>query len=61
MTDSDNKKTNTTRQSSTSSQPESLEERRADPELLALHGIACPKATLEALRNLDVQLQTPQD
>ena len=59
MTESDNKRTAATSQSTTSAKPEKLSERQADPELLALHGIAGPKArrpegpkaTLEALRN----------
>ena len=61
MTELDNKKATAMSQPTTSSKPEKLSERQADPELLALHGIACPKATLEALRNLDVQPETPQD
>ena len=61
MTELDNKKTDAASQPATSAKPEKLSERRADPELLELHGIACPKATLEALKNWSVQPQTPQD
>ena len=51
MTELDNKKATAMSQPTTSSKPEKLSERQADPKLLALHGIAGPKATLEALRN----------
>ena len=48
MTELVNKKTDAASQTITSPNPEKLNERRAGPKLLALHGIACPKATLEA-------------
>ena len=48
MTELVNKKTDAASQPIASPNPEKLNESRADPELLALHGIACPKTTLEA-------------
>lgn len=61
MTELDNSKTDAASQPTTSPNPEKLSERRADPELLESHGIACPKATLEALRNWGAQRRISQD
>ena len=61
MSESNSKKTTAMSPPTTSAEPEKLSERQADPELLALHGIACAKDTLEALRNWSVRSQTSQD